>query len=288
MKTTFLKKNLVSSAKDLKALVEPEHKKLNIRNQCKIIGLPRSSYYYKELPEQEYNLFLMNRIDELYTEHPTLGSRMMCATLGMEGHVVNRKRIQRLVRIMGLEAIYCKPKTSVANPNHKVYPYLLRNLPISKVNQVWSIDITYIRLLGGFMYLVAILEWYSRYVLSWEISNSLTTDFCISALEKALEIGTPEIFNSDQGAQFTDVTFIAILNNSNIKISMDGRGRALDNVFIERLWRTLKYEDIYLKDYSTATELRSGLEKYFNYYSYKRPHSSLDNRTPYGVFSSGL
>jgi putative transposase len=188
--------------------------------------------------------------------------------------------------IMGLEAIYCKPRTSVSNPAHKVYPYLLRNLPINKVNQVWSIDITYIRLIGGFMYLVAVLEWYSRYVLSWEISNSLTTDFCINALEKALQIGKPEIFNSDQGAQFTDVTFTSILNYNNIKISMDGRGRALDNVFIERLWRTLKYEDIYLKDYSNAQELRSGVEKYFNYYSYERPHSSLDNKTPYGVFIS--
>jgi putative transposase len=283
---TFLKKNLVSSTKDLKTLIERKHRQLNISDQCKLLGLPRSSYYHEELPEEDYNLFLMHKIDELYTEHPTLGSRMMCSTLMMKGYQVNRKRIQRLMGIMGLEAIYCKPRTSVSNPAHKVYPYLLRNLPINKVNQVWSIDITYIRLIGGFMYLVAVLEWYSRYVLSWEISNSLTTDFCINALEKALQIGKPEIFNSDQGAQFTDVTFTSILNYNNIKISMDGRGRALDNVFIERLWRTLKYEDIYLKDYSNAQELRSGVEKYFNYYSYERPHSSLDNKTPYGVFIS--
>ena len=179
---------------------------------------------HQQLPEQAYNLFLVNRIDEPYTEHPTLGSRMMCATLGMEGHAVNRKRIQRLMRFMGLEAKYCKPKTSKTNPNHKVYPYLLRDLPINKVNQVWSIDITYVRLLGGFMYLVAILEWYSRCVLSWEISNSLTTDFCISALERALQIGKPEIFNSDQWVQFTDVTYTPTLKDRSIRISMEGRG----------------------------------------------------------------
>jgi putative transposase len=190
------------------------------------------------------------------------------------------------MRIMGLEAIYCKPRTSTANPTHKVYPYLLRNVPIDRVNQVWSIDITYIRLVGGFMYLVAVLEWHSRHVLSWEISNSLTTDFCISALDRALLIGKPEIFNSDQGAQFTDITFTSTLLKHGIKISMDGRGRALDNVFIERLWRTVKYENIYIRDYANARELRVGVESYFNYYSFKRPHSSLDNKTPYSVFSA--
>lgn len=228
----------------------------------------------------------MRRIDELYTDHPFYGSRQFVRSLRLEGVEVNRKRIQRLMRLMGLEAIYCKPKTTVRCPTHKVYPYLLRNVPIVRPHQVWSIDITYIRMAHGFLYLTAIIDWYSRYVIAWELSNSMANDFCIEALHRALEHGKPEIFNSDQGSQFTANSFTSQLLDRDIAISMDGKGRAIDNVFIERLWRTVKYEEVYLKDYKTGSQAISNLKAYFQFYNSKRPHSSLDGKTPSTVFHS--
>jgi len=208
----------------------------------------------------------------------------MCATLVREGYSVNRKRIKRLMLLMGLKAIYCEPKTSIANAAHQKYPYLLRDIPIERVNQVWSIDITYIPMRNGFLYLVAIIDWRSRYVLSWELSNSLSIDFCIDALLRSFKFGTPEIFNSDQGSQFTALEFLKELLERKIKVSMDGRGRALDNVFIERLWRSVKYEEIYLNDYALGSDVFHALTRYFKFYNTKRPHSSLANSTPHEVF----
>lgn len=209
----------------------------------------------------------------------------MCRALALEGQSVNRKRAQRLMRLMGLEAIFCKPRTSDPSPGHRVYPYLLRGVPIERLHQVWSIDITYIPMRHGFLYLVAVIEWFSRAVLSWELSNSLCVDFCIEALQRALKLATPEIFNSDQGAQFTAQEFCGVLLASNIKISMDGRGRALDNIFIERLWRTVKYEEIYLNDYTSGSDVYAALKRYFHFYNFKRPHSALDGKTPNAVLT---
>jgi putative transposase len=226
----------------------------------------------------------MHRIDELTTQYPFYGSRQLVNALALEGVAVNRKRIQRLMRIMGLETLYCKPRTSIPNQAHKIYPYLLRGVESQHIRHVWSIDITYIRMRYGFLYLVAIIDWYSRYVLAWELSNQMTVDFCISALQASWAYGVPEIFNSDQGSQFTSPQFVSELLAKGARVSMDGKGRAIDNVFIERLWRTLKYEEVYLHDYSSGTEARSAIKKYFQFYNHKRPHSSLDGRTPATVF----
>jgi len=222
----------------------------------------------------------MRLIDEEYTRHPFLGSRRLREYLGRTGHPVNRKRVQRLMRRMGIEAIYPKPKTSVTQPEHKVYPYLLNQVHIGYPNQVWSTDITYLPMPTGFMYLVAVIDWYSRYVLAWELSNTLDGFFCLDALYTALSQGKPEIFNTDQGAQFTWHRFTDTLEKEQIAVSMDGRGRYLDNIFIERLWRSLKYEDIYLKSYETVPDLTQGLDAYFNYYNHQRPHQSLNYQTP--------
>lgn len=229
----------------------------------------------------------MHRLDEIYTKQPFYGARKMMTILRDEGRRVNRKRVQRLMRLMGMEAVYPKPRLSQPHPEHLKYPYLLRNIAINRADQVWSTDITYIRLLRGFVFLVAIMDWYSRYVLSWEISVTMDTDFCISALRRALHGGQPEIFNSDQGSQFTSHGFTQILKEQGVAISMDGRGRALDNVFVERLWRSVKYEDVYLKGYESVPQVVNGLGEYFRFYNSERPHQALDYRTPEKVYRSG-
>jgi putative transposase len=228
----------------------------------------------------------MRKIDELYTKLPFYGSRRVVAHFKKEQIEVNRKRVQRLMGMLGLEAIYPKPKTSMRNKDHKVYPYLLRGILIDRPNQVWSTDITYVPLQRGFMYLTAVIDWYSRYVVSWRLSNTMESDFCVEALEEALGKGKPEIFNTDQGVQFTSKKFTRCLEDEKIKISMDGKGRALDNIFVERLWRSVKYEDIYLKDYQSGTDLYYGMESYFDFYNGKRPHQSLAYRVPEEVHYS--
>jgi putative transposase len=226
----------------------------------------------------------MRLMDIEYTRHPFYGSRRLTVFLKKSGYQINRKRIQRLMRIMGLEAIYPKPKLSQKNKEHRIYPYLLRGVLIDRPNQVWSTDITYIPIANGFMYLVAVIDWYSRYVISWELSNTLDSAFCLTALNKSLKLGKPEIFNTDQGTQFTCNAFTGILEKANINISMDGRGRALDNIFIERLWRSVKYEDIYLKNYFSGIDLRQGMESYFSFYNNERPHQSLKYKTPTEIY----
>jgi putative transposase len=261
-------------------MIERDHTELSIRRQCELIGLNRSSFYYQPVGESEYNLMLMRLIDEQYTRTPFYGWPRITARLRREGHTVNPKRIRRLMRLMGLQAIYPKPRTSTPAPGHRKYPYLLRGLKITRPGQVWSTDITYVPMQHGFVYRVAIIDWFSRYVLAWQLSNTLDGLFCRVALRQALEGGTPKIFNTDQGAQFTAVEFTGVLENAGIRISMDGRGRALDNVFVERLWRTVKYENIYLKDYGTVPQLDAGLHAYFQFYNYERLHQSLDYCTP--------
>jgi putative transposase len=253
---------------------------VSIRRQCGLIGLNRSSFYYQAAGESEENLLLMRLIDRQYTKTPFYGWPRMTVYLQREEHEVNPKRVRRLMALMGLQAIYPKRKTSVPAPGHKRYPYLLRGLQITRPCQVWSSDITYVPMHGGFMYLVAIIDWFSRYVLAWQLSNTLDGLFCRVALRQALEQAGPTIFNTDQGVQFTADEFTSILEGVGIQISMDGRGRALDNVFIERLWRTVKYEHIYLNDYSRIPDLEVGLHGYFQFYNHERPHQSLGYRTP--------
>jgi putative transposase len=252
---------------------------LSLRRQCELLGLARGSWYYEPVGETAENLKLMRRIDKLYLQRPYYGSRRIGNELK-----VNRKRVQRLMRQMGLEAIYPKPRTTVRCPQHKIYPYLLRHLEIERPNQVWSTDITYIPLQGGYVYLTAVMDWYSRYVLTWRLSNSLDSTFCLEALEEALASGQPEIFNTDQGVQFTSLAFTGCLESRGVAISMDGRGRALDNVFVERLWRTVKYEEVYLKDYDDAWHAEASLGEYFDFYCHDRRHQALDYRTPAEVY----
>jgi putative transposase len=269
---------------DRRPLVEPESARLSLARQCALLGLARSSYYYRPAAESPENLRFMRLIDEQYTKRPFYGVERMTAWLREQGELINPKRVRRLMRLMGIEAIYPKPRLSQGNAEHRIYPYLLRGVKIERPNQVWSIDITYIRLLGGFVYLVAIIDWHSRYLLSWELSHTLEVGFCLSALERALQIGRPEIFNSDQGAQFTSREFTGQLERAGILISMDGRGRVFDNIFIERFWRTLKYEDIYLKDYEDVPALVTGVGSYLDFYNGERLHQSLDNRTPASLY----
>lgn len=261
-------------------MIEPNHERLSVRRQCQLLGLNRASWYYQPTPESPENLMLMRLIDEQYLKTPYYGSRRMSAWLRRQGHEINRKRVQRLMRTMGLEALYPHPKPRRDGVEHRVYPYLLRDRVIERPNQVWSTDITYLPMRRGFMYLVAILDWYSRYVVAWQLSNTLDSEFCLLALESALGQATPQIFNTDQGVQFTSQAFTARLERAGVAISMDGRGRALDNVFVERLWRTVKYEDIYLKDYESVLALKQGLEHYFQFYNQERLHQSLDYQTP--------
>lgn len=273
-------------------MIEPEHPTISIARQCELIQLSRASYYRAKDPgpvvETAENLELMRLIDEEYTKHPFYGSRQLCNYLRRQGHPANRKRIQRLMRLMGIMSVAPKPNTSKKGKAHKIYPYLLSNLLIDKPNQVFCTDITYIQMHGGFVYLVAVMDWYSRKVLSWEISNTMDDSFCVSALECAIRLyGAPDIFNTDQGAQFTGKAFIKVLVDNEIKISMDGKGRWVDNVFIERLWRSVKYEDVYIKEYPTVIALRSGLREYFQFYNDERPHESLERCTP-SEFYKGL
>ena len=268
--------------------VDPEDTALSVSHQCDLLGLCRSSYYYEPATETAENLSLMEMIDREYTRHPFFGSRRMVLWLQSEGYTVNRKRVQRLMRQMGLEAVYPKPRLSIGGAGHKVYPYLLRNVTIDRVNQVWSTDITYIPMPKGFLYLTAVIDWYSRYVLSWRLSNTLDVGFCIEALEEALSQGCPEVFNTDQGVQFTSESFTAKLKAAGAKVSMDGKGRCLDNVFVERLWRTVKYEEVYLWRHETVPALQAGLTKYFPFYNQERWHQSLENQTPAEVYGKGV
>jgi putative transposase len=249
-----------------------------------LLGLARSSLYYEPGGEVAEDLRLMRRIDEQYTACPFYGSRRMAAWLVEQGEEVNRKRVQRLMRLMGLEAIYPKPRLSLAGQGHRIYPYLLRGVKIERVDQVWSTDITYIPMASGFMYLAAVIDWSSRYVIAWRLSNTLDGAFCLEMLEEALSRGKPEVFNTDQGVQFTAAAFTGKLEASGVAVSMDGRGRALDNVFVERLWRSVKYEGIYIRGYETVMELQRGLARYFAFYNEERLHQSLGYRTPAAVY----
>ncbi len=259
--------------------------------QCVLSGVSRATVYAQQKPQpvDESDLLLCRLIDEEFTRHPFYGSRKMVVHLKVTGHRVNRKRVQRLMRQIGLAAIAPGPNTSRPHPEHKVYPYLLRGVPVVRPGQVWSVDITYIRLPRGFAYLVAIIDWYSRRVLSWRISNSMEAVFCVDCLEDALRHhGKPEIFNSDQGSQFTSAAFTDVLKREGVVISMDGRGRAFDNIFVERLWRSVKHEDVYLKGYASMGELLLGLADYFAFYNGERPHQSLGNKTPDVVYRSTI
>jgi putative transposase len=264
--------------------IDATNEQLSIRQQCKLLDIPRSSYYYHPVSISEYTLKVMNEIDMMYTKYPFYGSRKITVELRKKGYQVNIKRVKRLMKKMGIRAIYPEPNTSCPDKTHHIYPYLLKGITISHPNHVWSTDITYLRLKKGFLYLVAIIDWYSRYVLSWELSNTIDSFFCVTALQEALEISRPDIFNSDQGAQFTSNKFLRILLDQDIKISMDSKGRALDNIFVERLWRTVKYEDIYLKNYETVYEIYRGLKEYFYFYNYSRPHQSLRYKTPSEIY----
>jgi putative transposase len=255
-----------------------------IYRQCELLSLPRSSYYYESARDDGYNQRLMNLIDEQFTRTPFYGVDKMTAWLRRNDHKVNPKRVRRLMRLMGLEAIYPKPKLSLGNQSHKKYPYLLRQLVIDHPDQVWCADITYIRMLYGFIYLVAVMDWYSRFVLAWEISTTLDITFCLSALEQALELSKPDIFNTDQGSQFTSLEFTGRLEKDHIRISMDGRGRFIDNIFVERLWRSVKYEEVYLHDYETVSDASDGLARYFLFYNMERLHESLGYKTPYEIY----
>jgi len=272
----------------LRALVEPGHAELSVRRQCALLGLNRASFYYRAATETEDNLRLMRLLDEEYTRHPFYGSRKLTRWLQEQGEQVNRKRVQRLMRVMGLEAIYPKPRLSQGGTGHRVFPYLLRGVTVARPDQVWSADITYVPLATGFMYLAAILDWYSRYVLAWRLSNTLDGAFCLEMLDEALRQGRPEIFNTDQGVQFTAAAFTGRLEAAGVRVSMDGRGRCLDNVFVERLWRTVKYEDIYLYGYERVLELQRGLQRYFPFYNGERLHQSLGYRTPAAVYRAGV
>ena len=264
-------------------MVEVTHPHLSVRRQCELLGLNRSTLYYQSARESCLNLELMRLIDEQYMRTPFYGWRRMTAWLRRQGYEINGKRTRRLMGKMGIEAIYPKPSTSQPGKGHKIYPYLLRGLDITHRHQVWSADITYIPLSGGFMYLAAVIDWFTRYVLAWQLSNTLDGHFCLDVLNLALTQGKPTIFNTDQGAQFTASAFTSILSDAGVRISMDGKGRALDNIFIERLWRAVKYEEVYLNAYESVSDLTVALERYFHFYNHERLHQSLRYRTPVEV-----
>jgi len=267
-------------------MIDVNHTRIPIQRQCELLAVSRSSYYYEPVPENALNLALMRLIDEQYTRTPFYGSPRMTCYLRYKGYVVNHKRIERLMQLMDLQAIYPRRNLSTSNLNHKIYPYLLRGLTICFPNQVWCADITYVRMRYGFLYLIAIMDWFSRYVLAWELSNTLDVSFCLDALHRALKYKLPQIFNTDQGCQFTAQAFTSILEEKQIRISMDGRGRAFDNIFIERLWRTVKHEEIYLKEYLSGIEAYNSLKKYFRFYNQERFHQSLNYQTPEKVYFS--
>ena len=273
------------SVTEKRTWIDPGHTRLSVARQCALLGLPRSSYYYEPTTtESPENLRLMRKIDELYLKRPFFGSPRMTDWLEELGWAVNEKRVARLMRLMGLQAVVPGPHTSRPHPQHRVYPYLLRGMQIRAPDQVWCADITYVPMKRGFLYLVAVMDWFSRYVLAWELSTMLEASFCVSALERALALGTPQIFNSDQGSQFTSEAFTRVLKACGVAISMDGTGRVYDNIFVERLWRSVKYEEVYLKDYQTPAEARSGLAWYLGFYNEDRPHGSHDGRTPAEVY----
>jgi putative transposase len=270
-------------------MIEPEHPTLSVVRQCELVSISRSGFYYQPVGETAENLGLMRLIDAQFLETPWYGSRQMARHLRREGLGVGRKRVRRLMALMGLVPIYQRPRTTVPNPEHRVWPYLLRGMVIDRPNQVWCTDITYIPMRRGFLYLVAVMDWATRRVLSWRVSNTMDAEFCIEALEEALaRFGQPEIFNSDQGSQFTSPRFTEVLQQAGVRISMDGRGRWMDNVFIERLWRSLKYECIYLHAFETGSELRAGLSRWIGYYNTRRPHSTLAGRTPDEAYGASV
>jgi putative transposase len=270
-------------------MIEPAHPQLTTRRQCELLGLPRSTYYHTPKPEADENLQLMRVIDETYTAFPFFGSRQMTRWLVRQGYRINRKRVRRLMRRMGLEAIYRRPRTTTKNAAHPVYPYLLRNLVIDRPNQVWATDITYVPVQGGYAYLCAVIDWHSRYVLAWELSNTLDANFCVRAVQRAMtKHGIPESFNSDQGCQFTSADFTPPLLAAGVRLSMDGRGRCLDNVFVERLWRTVKYEEVYLRTHCSLVDAHAQLDTYFRFYNERRPHSALDGATPGETYHAPL
>jgi putative transposase len=281
-----LKQLEACSDEDRRSWIEPEHPAISVRRQCALLGVSRASLYYEPVEESQENLRLMQRIDRQYTQAPFYGSRKMTAWLRAQGYQVNRKRVARLMRIMGIEAVYAKPKLSQPGEGHKIYPYLLKGLKIERCNQVWCTDITYIPMAQGFVYLVAVMDWFSRFVLSWALSLTMEVEFCLEALGSALRQSRPEIFNSDQGSQFTSERFLGELEQRQIAVSMDGRGRCMDNIFIERLWRSLKYEEVYLKDYQLVPEAHRGIEKYFQFYNHERLHQSLNYQTPAAIYEA--
>jgi putative transposase len=267
-------------------MIEPGNSEISIELQCNLLGLSRSGYYYEPVGESPMNLHLMDLIDAHYTRRPSWGVNKLTAWLNQQGYAVNPKRVRRLMRKMGLEAIYPKRHLSIGNTAHQIYPYLLRGVVIERPNQVWCADITYLRMRQGFLYLIAILDWFSRYVVAWELSNTLEGEFCLRCLERALSLSQSEIFNTDQGSQFTSYEFTGRLQQAGIRISMDGKGRVFDNIFIERLWRTVKYEEVYLHSYETPKEAHRNLENYFQFYNGERLHESLGYRTPQEIYFS--
>ena len=283
---TGSKKNLDLTLEQKRKAIEPGHKQITIYRQCELLGLSRSSLYYKPCGDSQYNEQLMRLLDEQYIETPFYGIDKMTEWLRRKGHYVNHKRVRRLMRQMGLEAVYPRRKRglSISDSQHKIYPYLLRDVQIIRPDQVWSADITYIRMYRGWLYLVAVIDWFSRYVLAWEVSVTLEADFCVSALQQALSFGRPDIFNTDQGSQFTSIDFTKVLLNAGVQISMDGKGRVFDNIFVERLWRTVKVEEVYLRDYQTVAEARYYLGRYFEFYNNQRLHQALGYGTPAEVY----
>jgi putative transposase len=265
-------------------MIDREHPELSLVRQCSLLGVSRSSLYYQPAPASAEDLELMALLDRQYLKTPFYGSRKMTAWLRTQGYQVNRKRVRRLMQVMGLEAIYRRPNTSKPGAEHKVYPYLLKGVAIDRVNQVWTADITYLAMARGFLYLAAIMDWHSRYVLAWRLCNTMAVDFCVEALEEALSKGNPEVFNTDQGSQFTSEAFTGMLLEQGIQVSMDGKGRYTDNIFVERLWRTIKYEEVYLKAYQNGSEARAGMGAYLDFYNWERPHQALGYQTPGEVF----
>ena len=272
------------SRKSRQAMIDRQGSKLSLVRQCSLLDISRGSVYYRPTPTRPGDLELMALMDRRYLKTPFYGSRRIRVWLSGQGHLLGRDKARRLMRLAGLEAVFRRPNTSKATPEHRVYPYLLRGMTIDRVNQVWTSDITYIPMRDGFLYLVAVMDWYSRYVIAWRLSNSMDAEFCVDVLKDALSQGTPEIFNTDQGAQFTCREFTDTLKSQDVAISMDGKGRAIDNVMIERLWRTVKYEEVYLQEYNSGTDCYKGLGAYLDYYRFERRHQSLERRTPWEAY----
>ena len=283
----FVREVRSMSRHERRAMIDRGHHELSVVRECELLDISRSSAYYSPVQADEYELELMGLVDKQYLLTPFYGSRKMAVWLRGQGHQVNRKRVQRLMRRMGIEAIYRRPRTTMPDSGHEVYPYLLRGLEIDRVNQVWAADITYIPMVHGFMYLVCVMDWHSRYVLSWRLSNTLEADSCVDALEEALSRGLPGVFNTDQGSQFTSEAFTSVLVAHGVRISMDSVGSYMDNVFVERLWRSVKYEEVYLKAYESVAEARAGIGAYLRFYNSERPHQTLDYRTPAQVLEEG-